>query len=177
MLKILVRDRRGSAAVEFALIAPILMLLYFGMTDITSGLLANRRAGHVTNAVGDLVAQSSTLKNSQIDDIFDLSTALMKPMQTATMSIRVTSVAIDANGAATVRWSQSRGTQLVAFADNAPVTGVPAAMVLPGEGLVKAETKYIYTSPLQKALPTPIIFEHTVWLRPRAPTPVQRVAG
>lgn len=161
-------DRRGSAAVEFALIAPIMLLLYFGMADITQGLLANRRAGHVTTAIGDLVAQSSSLKQSQIEDIFDLAAPLMNPMQTATLSIRVTSVSIDANKAATVAWSQARGDNLAALGQGTTATGVPTAMALPGESLVRADTKYIYTSPLQKALPNPITFEHTVWLKPRS---------
>ena len=34
------RDRRGSAAVEFAFIVPIVLALYFGMVEATQALLA-----------------------------------------------------------------------------------------------------------------------------------------
>ena len=36
----LIGDRRGSAAVEFAFIVPIVLALYFGMVEATQALLA-----------------------------------------------------------------------------------------------------------------------------------------
>ena len=56
MLNRFARDRRGSAAVEFALIIPVVMLLYFGMAETTQALLANRRVSVIATAVGDLTA-------------------------------------------------------------------------------------------------------------------------
>jgi Flp pilus assembly protein TadG len=37
------RDRRGVSAVEFALIAPVLMIFYFGMAELTEAMMAQRR--------------------------------------------------------------------------------------------------------------------------------------
>jgi Flp pilus assembly protein TadG len=34
------RDRRGVSAVEFAFIAPVLILFYFGVAELCSALLA-----------------------------------------------------------------------------------------------------------------------------------------
>ena len=47
MLKRFSRDRRGSAAVEFAFIAPIMLLMYFGLAEMTQAMMASRRAHHV----------------------------------------------------------------------------------------------------------------------------------
>ena len=37
------RDRRGVAAVEFAFVAPVLILIYMGLAEVTMALMAERR--------------------------------------------------------------------------------------------------------------------------------------
>ena len=80
----LIGDRRGSAAVEFAFIVPIVLALYFGMVEATQALLANRRASAVTTAVGDLVTQQAQVTSADVNGIFGASTAIMKPFSTDT---------------------------------------------------------------------------------------------
>jgi Flp pilus assembly protein TadG len=167
MLNRLFRDKRGSAALEFALVAPIMLLLYFGMAEITQGLLANRRADHVASAVGDLVAQKASLTEADVEDIFNISTALLRPMPTTKLAMRVTSISIDATGKATVVWSRNRGT--LAKLDDASLGTIKAGLIIPGESqaLVRADTTYTYTSPLKDVLPNDIVFQHTTYLKPR----------
>jgi Flp pilus assembly protein TadG len=167
MLSSLFRDHRGSAALEFALVAPIMLLLYFGMAEITQGLLANRRADHVASTVGDLIAQRATLSDADVEDIFNISTALLRPMPTSNLAIRVTSISIDATGKATVVWSRNRGT--LDKLDNASLGTIKPGLIIPGESqaLVRADTTYTYKSPLKKILPNDIVFQHTTYLKPR----------
>ncbi len=57
LLKRLLQDRRGVSAIEFALIAPVMITIYFGLIEFSQGYMAERRAGHVASMVADLVAQ------------------------------------------------------------------------------------------------------------------------
>lgn len=171
MLKRLARDRRGSAAVEFAFIAPVVLLMYYGMVEASQGLLANRRAGHVATAVGDIVAQDGQTTIAQVNEIFDIAGAIFRPLPTNTLSIRVTSIKIETDGTQTVLWSQTKGSLPVL---SGTVTDVPPAMVVPGAGVIRADTAYTYTSPLQKMLPEPIRMSHTTHMKPRAYVPVLR---
>jgi Flp pilus assembly protein TadG len=50
-------DRRGVAALEFALIAPTILLLYLGSIEVTMGLDVNKNLGRATSMVADLVTQ------------------------------------------------------------------------------------------------------------------------
>ena len=55
LLQQFVRDRRGVSAVEFALIAPLMIAFYFGLTEFCQGYMAQKRMGHSAAAVADPV--------------------------------------------------------------------------------------------------------------------------
>ncbi|HEY9233573.1 MULTISPECIES: TadE/TadG family type IV pilus assembly protein [Phenylobacterium] len=155
-------DKRGVAVVEFALILPILLLLYFGMVETSQAVLANRRAGYLTTAVGDLLTQQAQVRSADVEDIFDAGTAVLTPFTTDGLSIRVTSIEIDANGVATEKWTQDRGT-----IDPADLSDIDPKLLEPNSALVRAETVYVFRTPFQKVLPQAFTFKHKMDLRPR----------
>ena len=69
-LKSFWRDRRGVSAVEFALIAPVLVIFYCGLAELTQAMMAQRRLSNIASSIGDLVAQSAQLNDASRDDIF-----------------------------------------------------------------------------------------------------------
>lgn len=170
-LRKLHRDRRGSAAVEFAFIVPIVLGLYFGMVEATQALLANRRAGAVTTAVGDLVTQSVQVSPTDVDNIFRASTAIMKPFQTDGLAIRVTSIEINASGAPIQRWTRDNGKAIAAT----NVSTVAASMRTPNTAVLRAETVYTYNTPFKTMLPNAFTFRHKMDLAPRAGVLIQLV--
>src|SRR5690606_24990997 len=56
-----VGDERGVSAIEFAMIAPVLIVFYMGMTEFCQGFMAQKRMGHVSATVADLIAQEETI--------------------------------------------------------------------------------------------------------------------
>lgn len=171
MLRRLIRNRRGSAAVEFAFIAPVAILFYYALVESSQGMLANRRAGHVATAVGDIVAQSGQITTAEVDDVFLIASAIFRPLPADSLSIRVTSIRIEANSQQTVVWSQTKGTMTGL---SGVVTSVPTPWVVPGSGVIRVDTSYIYNSPLQKMMPEPIQMSHTMYIRPRGYVAVLR---
>ena len=171
MLRRLTRDRRGSAAVEFAFIAPVMLLFYYGLVEVSQALLANRRASHVATVVGDIVGQNPQTTTTEVNDIFEIAGAIFRPLPTTSLSIRITSIRIETDGTQTVVWSQAKGSM-------APLSGttteVPPSMIDPGFGVIRAETSYAFSSPLQELLPEPINLSHTVYMKPRARVAVLR---
>ena len=55
----LTRDDRGVAAVEFALILPLMLTLYLGCAELSQGLIATRKSTNVAIALSDLVAEQA----------------------------------------------------------------------------------------------------------------------
>ena len=156
-------DERGVSAIEFAMLAPVLIAFYMGMTEFCQGFMAQKRMGHVSAAVADLIAQEETVTPATIDDIFDIGGLIMKPFPTTTLHQRVSSVT-RTSGIARVDWSRSEG--MTARATNSTIT-LPADLIIDGESVVVAEVTYDYDSAADYLMPGLTRFSHIYYLRPR----------
>ena len=166
------QDRRGLAAVEFALIAPIMILIYFGMTEFSQAYMANRRANHTASIVADLVAQSETTSTQDLAKAFEIGSVIMRPFSAQTLSIRVTSLTMDSSGRAIIDWSKSQGTHLAPLTRGATVNDLPTGLIAPGESLIMGETHFVYESSAANVIGRPLNFTRSYYLRPRV---VERV--
>lgn len=170
------RDRRGVSAVEFALIAPILILIYFGLAELAQGMTVQRRVSHAAAAVGDLVSQNdaNAITTAQMTDMFAAASKIVDPYPTAPLKLRITSVSGNATGAPRVDWSDG-AVGLPAYVHCATIPGFPATLITTaGENVIMAEATYTYTSPVSKVLPNGLNFSEKFYLKPRKVTKVGR---
>ena len=165
MLRSFRRHEGGVAALEFALVAPIMILLYMGLAELTMAMMAERQAAHSASIVGDLVAQSINMNAAQMTDIFNVGNAIMKPFPATSLNLRVSSIKADAMGVPKVVWSQGHG--LGALAAGATASGFPATLLQPGDSVIEADVFYTYTSPIMQVLPAPITYSNSFYLKPR----------
>jgi len=165
MLRRFSADRRGVAAIEFALLLPVLVLLYCGLAEFTLAIMAQRQAAHAASVVGDLVAQETNVNAAEMNDIFAVGQAIIKPFPRAPLKLRVTSVKADAQGVPRVVWSQGNG--LGSFGLGITPAGFPPTLLAAGDSVIQADVGYTYTSPLQQVLPRPVSYANTFYLRPR----------
>jgi Flp pilus assembly protein TadG len=159
----LARDEHGVSAVEFAMLAPVLIAFYFGMAEFCQGYMAQKRMGHVSAMVADLVAQEEEVGTANLDDIFDIGGLIMKPFPTAALKQRVSSVT-RTSGVARVDWSRGDGMDPRAVASTITL---PADLIADGESVIVSEATYDYDSPVDYLMPTITRFSHIYYLRPR----------
>ncbi len=166
LLRRFAHDRRGVSAIEFAMIAPLLITFYFGMAETTQAMMVKRKAAHVASAVGDLIAQDQSVTNAEMTDTWTIGAALLAPYPTSgKLKMRVTSVTANSSGVAKVDWSENSGWTDVA--DASTWSGIPAGLIAAGESLIIAQTYYSYDSPIKKYVPNTLNFTETYYLRPR----------
>jgi Flp pilus assembly protein TadG len=158
------KDRRGVAAVEFALIAPVMVLLYCGLAELCQAVIAERKTNHVASAVGDLITQTDTVSTADLSDIFSIGNTVMAPFPTSTLQMRVTSITADSNGVPKVDWSRTNGG-MTAYSAGATMT-VPVTLNA-GDSVVLSESSYQYTSVLHYVLPNTLTYNEHYYLRPR----------
>lgn len=164
-LKALGRDTRGVAAVEFAFLAPILILFYFSMVEFCQGYMALKRTGHVASMVADLVSQADALSKDQVEDIFDIGDVIMQPFPTTDLNQRVSSVTRISATQYEVNWSVGRGMddEKLTVAD----AKIPSDMLADGQSVIVTEATYDYKSPFDQVAPYFSHFSRMAYLRPR----------
>ena len=146
-------DRRGVAAVEFAFIAPLMVLLFFGLAQLSQAIIASRHANHAASTLGDLVSQCSNINDTDLSNIFAAGGDIMAPLPAGATLLgqRVTSVEVtDSKGTTQAQWSSAsdQANLTTAYATNQNVT-LPANIVTTqGDSVILAESVYKYTFPL-----------------------------
>lgn len=164
LLRRLAGDRRGVSAVEFALLAPIMIAFYFGLAEFCQGYMAQKRMGHASAMVADLVSQTDLVTPSQVDDMFEIGGLIMKPYSAAPLKLRISQVTRDNRGVAKVSWSRGKGW--TARTTGSTVT-LPEGLIDNGESIIMSEATYDYDSPVDYLMPSITRFSHTYYLRPR----------
>ncbi|HEX2019143.1 MAG TPA: TadE/TadG family type IV pilus assembly protein [Aurantimonas sp.] len=100
-------QRQGVGAVEFALIAPVALLLYFGWFEGTQAFQVVQRVESTAETIGNLVARTKTMNDVAINNIFDISTAIMTPFPADSLKMMITAVAVDVDGKGLIHWSKA----------------------------------------------------------------------
>ena len=155
-------DRRGVAAVEFAFVAPILIVFYLGMAETCQLLKAKRRVDHTSAAIADLVTQEQAVDVAKLANLKKISGTILEPLPSAPFTVQITSIRDDASGAPKCRF----GWPAACAVDATPPRAV-ATPLNPGEGLIVAEVSYTYTSGIGYLITSGRTLRHKAELRPR----------
>ncbi|MDF1598817.1 pilus assembly protein [Mesorhizobium sp. YIM 152430] len=141
-------DRRGAAAIEFAFIAPILLVLYFMTMEVSQAIETNKKVGRIASMVGDLVAQQRDVPREEVDRILDIGSAIIQPYGRSRPTIIVEHIQIEegkANPKAFVEWSRKlEGVNKSQAVPKNTETLVPEQLRVAGTRLVRVTTQLGY---------------------------------
>ncbi len=146
-MRALVGDRRGVAAIEFAIIAPLLLSLYFVTMEVSQGIETNKKVSRVGSMVADLVTQQQTIVKSEIDAIMKIGEAILQPYNRSVGKIVVTAIEItdEATPKVKVVWERKlvEGSASAGVAKGTATT-VPPALKIKGTFLIRVESDLEY---------------------------------
>ena len=107
-------DCSGLAAVEFAMVVPLMLLLFFGTVEFSSGVAVDRKVTLMARTLSDLTSQNISVTDTQFTNFFNASSAIMTPYSSTPVKSTITELYIDpATLVARVQWSKGaapRGT-------------------------------------------------------------------
>jgi len=161
------RDRRGVSAVEFALLAPIMIALYVGSVEISDAVSADRKVSLTAAALANLTAQVTTISSADMTNILDASSSIIAPYDTGKLKITVTCLNIDANKAAKVKWSVTRNGSV-----KSGTVSIPSALAIANTQLVLAEASYSYTPIIGYTITGTMTLSDRMYMSPRISAPI-----
>ena len=166
LLRRLRADTGGASALEFAIIAPALILCFLGLVETGQVLVAGRRTDHAAAALADLLAQRSSVATSDIDDSFAAAGAIMRPMDSTALKLKVTSITVGADKKPRADWS--RGKNLVPDTVNAVYAGAPAGLLVdPGDTVVVGQAQFTLVQASSFVIANNFGVTKTSWVHPR----------
>jgi len=108
----LASDCGGLAATEFAFIVPLMLVMFFGTVEFSSGVASDRKVSLVARTLADLTSQNTSVTDTQLQNFSNASAAIMWPYVSTPpptpnpVNSTITELYVDPNTlAARVQWS------------------------------------------------------------------------
>ncbi len=173
------RNQSGIAAIEFALLVPIMIGLYFMLNETANGLRAARKTTMVARVMADLATRPSNLSDADRTDIFASAAPILSPFPANKGSYRLTSIRFEADGKGFVDWSEVSGTGIgTAYARCTPTEvratqpslvplAVPAGLRVANTSVVLAEALVKYKPIVGYNITGEINLRDQLYMRPR----------
>ena len=148
------RNCEGVAAVEFGLLAPILLTMLIGTYEASRAISMDRRFNTVTSMVGDLVSREQDMGDTSAQNIaaasaiMDVITHVMAPYPTDSLEIEIIPVMAFGDGTDTKLYAQSykyKDGNVTASKAKCTDYTLPDGLVAPGGSVIVVEGKYTYT--------------------------------
>ena len=167
-------DRSGIAAVEFALVLPVMLLFSLGVAEVGRFALLNLKLQHVATTMADLASRDEQLTLAAVQSMFSAAEHIANPFDIANDGVVILSGAgVEAKAPAAVFWQQ-RGAgklgQTSGIGKSGESARLPADLILrDGETVVVAEAIFHYRPWLLRVLPETVL-RRVAYFRPRLGT-------
>lgn len=148
------KDRRGVAAVEFAMIVPLMLMMFMGAVEFSQAITVDRRVSQVAGSTADLVARAKTISTSEMTGIMQVVEELIKPYDHTLLKMTVLNVAASPTDATDTKvcWAYSHNGGTASYSKNDPYS-LPSGIVAAGDSVIVTEVRYAYE---------PLIFDYFI---------------
>lgn len=109
----LARNDAGLAALEFALVAPVMVAMLLGMSELTVGVNTDRKLALASRTMADLTGRATSTTTSDMAAVFTAGSIVMQPYSSAAAKFVVSSILVTTSGTTTtgtVGWSCANAT-------------------------------------------------------------------
>jgi Flp pilus assembly protein TadG len=174
-----IRANDGAAAIEFALILPVMIVLFFGVVESSLALLCRADVSIMASTAADLISQESSTSTADLTNVYAASGTILYPYytggSTGKPTIRLTSVAYDSTSgtpttAGKIAWTCTQagsGTLSPATRANNDVVTFTQPLMTTNGSVIMAEVAYSYASPTTQVVTGAINMTNNFYTKPR----------
>jgi Flp pilus assembly protein TadG len=133
-------DKNGVAAVEFAFIIPMMLVLFFGTNEFASGVAVDRKVTLMARTLSDLTSQNTSVTDTQLTNFFNAANSMMTPYSATPVKATITELYVDPTTLqAKVQWSKGAAAR-----GSGTTVSIPTALQIGGTYLIYSEVTYNY---------------------------------
>jgi Flp pilus assembly protein TadG len=158
------RSRAGTAALEFALLMPLLLTMFLGCFEVFEVVDADIKLDSTARAMANLVAQEASVSSSDLSDICVGGQLMMLPFPGSTLSATIASVTN--SGGIAEAWQDTSCGSATGLSGSA-VSNAAAMAPKIGDSVIVVQATYTYTSPIGYVLPATFKLSQIAYARPR----------
>jgi Flp pilus assembly protein TadG len=160
-------DRSGIAATEFAVIVPVMLVMFFGTVEFSSGVAVDRKVTLMARTLSDLTSQSTSVNDTDLTGFFAASKGIMTPYSpTPTLSTISELYVVPGSLVVKVMWSRGSAPR----AQGSTIT-IPTELKVSGTYLIFSEVSYRYVPAVGKVMaPAGVNLTDVAYTRPRQST-------
>jgi len=150
----LARDRSAIAATEFAVIVPIMLVMFFGTVEFSSAVAVDRKVTLVARTLADLTSQAlNSVTDNYLQNVFTASIAITTPYSATPTKAQISEIYVDSSRVATIQWSKAatigtaatQATLATSTHNAGDVVTIPPSLQVPQTYLIFSEVSYLYT--------------------------------
>jgi TadE-like protein len=171
----LARCRAGNVAVEFALAAPVLIMLMLASAELARFVILHQKMDRVATTISDLVSRAETINESELEDIFTAAGEVAFPFDLADLGLVIVSSVTNPDGnGPIVAWQRSGGgshpgtSQVGTEGDEATLSG--DFEVREGETAIISEVYFEFSPMISEMVVAPQVVYRSAHYRPRLGT-------
>ena len=170
--KSFLKNDKGVAAIEMAFIMPFMLLLYFGLVDITVLISMNRKITSAASTTADLVTQQrNAVLKSYITDTFNATAMIVAPTPSSEVRVELFGFR-NVGGTITKMWQTNNGVG--PSCGSVPTTTTMASLMTAGNDVIVARTCMNFTPAVATFMGTNIVgattflLNQSISIRPRS---------
>jgi Flp pilus assembly protein TadG len=169
-------EDRAIAAVEFALILPLMLFLFVGVAQVGQAIEISRKVTVTTRIVTDLVTQYSSLSCSTLNTILAASAEVIAPYSSSNLAITVSQIQTKSSKA-TMQWTASLSSNgTIACSTPSSNFTLPSALVQSSSTAsyyIYGQVTYSFTPVLGYKIIGTIPIYDQIYMSPRLTTCIQ----
>ena len=171
----LARDRSGVATIEFALIVPILLVIFFGSYETANLILAYMKLEDAAETAADLVAQAKVndvLQSTDFTNFTNAAEQVLSPLPTSGSQLQIAYASVTySTGSPVIDWHvEVNGASALTInniSTSQDLANLGSETTGSTDSVVIAQLTYAYTSSFSHVLASAYTLSETAYNRPR----------
>jgi Flp pilus assembly protein TadG len=165
---------RGVAAIEFAIVFPMLLVLLLASIDAGRAIAISMKVRSAAFALDSIANQYTVIYDTDMQQILGATSVVLAPYPSGPVTVTVSQIKVASGGQATVGWSDTLNGTARALGSTITIPPTLATTTVPNNAcatypcyLVLGEVSYTYTPMFGHFITGPINLSDKLYVTPR----------